>query len=416
MRILKKPVGFALAAAMALSTAACDSFFDVERPNIVDAGTIKPEEDYEIFSRSAYQNFTVAYGGLIVHSAWFTNEARVGDTFPTRNDFGLRSLDDRNSTHSGDVYVPLARAIALSETALGILEDVPNSAQNPETARAALAAGYSVQLMAESFCEGVIEPEGPSVTPTQMIDRAIERLTQARDVAAAITGDTAMANMANAARVGLARAYLQKGDKARAIAEAQTVPANFQYNVIYLDDASNRSRLGNNVYSFSFSRESLVVGPEWMAMADAGDTRISYQDAGRKAQDAVLQFYRQRKYTGWASPIRLASSLEARYIIAEAEGDIGAMIDLINERRAASGQAGVFASTDLAETLAELMEQRGRDFWLEGKRMGDWRRNGSSVPYILQPGSPYYKTGFTVGDQTCMPLPASEKDNNPSFK
>ena len=99
---------------------------------------------------------------------------------------------------------------------------------------------------------------------------------------------------------------------------------------------------------------------------------------------------------------RLFGSANDRYI-----KSLRPLVDLINERRAESGQAGVFASTDLTETLAELMDQRGRDFWLEGKRLGDWQRNGDSVPYILQPGSDYYKTGFKVGNQTCMPVRGS---------
>jgi len=403
----------ALVAALTLSGCS-DSFYEVRRPNIVDAGTVDPEADAELFSWSAYQNFSEAYGGLIVYGAWFTNEARVGDTYPTRNDFGLRRIDDRNGTHRDEVWIPLARALSSTEDALATLGGAPGAESSVDVARVALAAGYTVQLMAENFCYGVVEPLGSRQDEGQMLDHAKTRFQQAISTASA-AGDN---DMANAARVGLARAHLQRGELAEAAQVAKLVPADFVYDVIYVDDASNRTRLGNNVYYFTHARESLNVGPEWRALADAGDTRIGYFDTGGVAQDAELHLYKQTKYEGYGSPIRLASGLEARYIIAEAElaTNLSGAVELINERRAASGQGGTFSSTDQDEVLAELMDQRARDFWLEGKRLGDWRRNPDHVPYILPAGSTYYKPGQgTIGDQTCMPMSASETDNNPNY-
>src|SRR5690625_5362680 len=82
--------------------------------------------------------------------------------------------------------------------------------------------------------------------------------------------------MANAARVGLGRAYLQAGQKSEAAAAVADVDDDFVYNAVYFDDPANRGRLANNVYAFNTSRVSFVVGPEWRAMADEGDTRIGY--------------------------------------------------------------------------------------------------------------------------------------------
>src|SRR5690606_4424030 len=130
----------------------------------------------------------------------------------------------------------------------------------------------------------------------------------------------------------------------------------------------------------------------WREMADEGDKRISYQavrnaqNAIIKAQDGELEMYAQTKFPAWNSPIRLASGLEARYIEVEAREDLAEMVAFINARRTASGQPGVFSATDLGEAMRELMSQRSRDFWLEGKRLGDWRRHGSSeeFPYIMK--------------------------------
>jgi hypothetical protein len=422
MKNNKGRFGVIAVATAAIALAGCDGFFEVDRPNVVDGETVDPVLMASEFSWSAHQNLAVAYGGLIVYGAWFTNEAQVGDTYPTRNDFGLRRIDDRNGTHSDEVWRPLARAIASSEKGLEILKDIPDADKDVNIARLALSAGYGVELMGEHFCQGVMEPLGQARDPNQMLDRAIERFKTAHAVASAAYAakrDTAEAkSIRDAAQVGIARAYLQKGDKANAALAAKEVPASFVYEVVYVNDASNRSRLGNNAYAFTSSRESLNVGPEWRAIADAGDKRISFNDAKRKAQDGELDFYQQRKYTGYGSPIRLASGLEARYIVAEAElpGNLAGAIALINERRAASGQGGTFNSADANAVLSELMDQRGRDFWLEAKRLGDWRRNPDNVPFILPAGSTYYKAGQgTIGDQVCMPMSASETDNNPNF-
>jgi hypothetical protein len=427
MRTKRERFGVIAAALAALTFAGCDSFFEVERPNVVDGETVDPVLMADEFSWSAHQNLAVAYGGMIVYSAWFTNEARVGDTFPTRNDFGLRSIDDRNGTHRDEVWVPLTRAMASAEKALVILKDIPDADKSVKIARLALVSGYSDEFMAEGFCEGVVDPLGPKATVPQMLDRAIERFKQAEKVASASYAaklDTTDAKaIMNAARVGLARAYLQKGDKANAAATAKTVPADFVYNMTYINDASNRGRLGNNVFFYITSREALVVGPEWRALADAGDKRIAYKEektpagATRKAQDGELDFYSQQKFKAWDAPIRLASGLEARYIVAEAEENVANMVALINERRTASGQVGTFASVDKDAAMTELVNQRAREFWLEGKRLGDWRRHGDKVPFILASGSTYYKAGQgKIGNQTCMPVSAAEKDNNPNFK
>jgi hypothetical protein len=66
--------------------------------------------------------------------------------------------------------------------------------------------------------------------------------------------------------------------------------------------------------------------------------------------------------------------------------------------------------------MRELMEQKTRDFWLENKRLGDWRRTGAAVPYILPPGNTYYKPELgAVRDANCYPVPGNEVRNNPNW-
>jgi hypothetical protein len=187
------------------------------------------------------------------------------------------------------------------------------------------------------------------------------------------------------------------------------------FELWHLDDPNNRA-LGNYVWSFSEARISLVVGPEFRAMADAGDPRIAYVDAGRLSQDGILHFYRQDKYKGYGDNERFASGLEARYIEVEANRDAAAMLAFVNARRAVGNQAPI-STTDINVLLSELMEQKTRDFWLEGKRVADWRRLGDHVPYIIPPGEDtYYKDSLgPVRDAQCWSVPENEKRNNPNW-
>lgn len=416
MRILQRFFGSVLAASLALQLAACEGAMEVRNPNIVVADEVDPEQDAATFARSAFQNLATAYGGIVVYTAWFTNEARVGDTFPTRNEYGRRLIDNRNGTHNSEVWAPLALAMESSEGVLDILE----GKSDVNVARAALTAGYSALLMAEAFCQGAIRVDRSAEyaqpqSKDQMLDHAINRFELAISAGDA-AGGAEGTSLANAARVGLARAYLFKGDKANAVSAAKQVPDDFNFNLNYVDDASARGRLSNNVHIFSNARESLVVGPEWRQIADDGDERIKYIDGERMAQDGVHNFYIQQKYPNYAAPIRLASGLEARYIAAEASGDVTEQLALINERRAEFGQAPYAGPNDANSVLTELLFQKGLDFWLEAKRMGDWRRNPNNVKFIIKPSDEYYKPDVgPMGSDTCFPLPAAETDHNPNF-
>jgi starch-binding outer membrane protein, SusD/RagB family len=407
----------ALAAIAVLTPAltACDSFFEVINPNVINADAVDPVADGAVFSRSAFQTFAAAFSsGYAVYTAWFTNEAWVGDTFPTRNEYGRRFIDPMNTSTSPDLWFPLTRSIAQSEQVIEILDGI--AGQELNVARAALTSGYAVTLEAEAFCEGTMvqkggEPGG-KMTPTQLFEAALVRFDKAIAAGGATTG-TEATSIVTAARVGKGRALLNLGRKAEAAAAVNGVATSFAFTVPYVDDASNRARLGNGVYFYSFggSRESLVVPPHYRSM---NDPRVTFKDAGKFAQDGELRFWTQLKYPAWNSGIRLASGLEARYI--EAEANISGALAFINERRAAGGQAAI-STTSTTELMANLMDQKSRDFWLEGMRMGDWRRNPTAVPNILQPGNNYYKPALgDVQTQTCMPLPYAEYNANPNMK
>jgi hypothetical protein len=274
-------------------------------------------------------------------------------------------------------------------------------------------SGFAIGLMAETFCEGVILA-GPPLTPTQMLDTTITRFQNAITIATAIGSANAEAvKILNASNVGLARAELQKKNYAAAAAAAALVPANFVYNAVRIDDAANRG-LGNNIYATAVLGNTVVVPPVYRQMADP---RVPFLATTIKAQDGILDLFRPNKYSGYAVPFRVASGLEASYIVAEARllgsNDPAPALALIAARRAAGNQPAFGGGTN-AQILAELMDQRARDFWLEGKHLGDWKRNPDATPYVPAAGTPHYKSGV-FGNATCVPVPDSERNANPHF-
>jgi hypothetical protein len=420
-------------------TTACDEFLTVDNPNNLEAEAIDEERDRTILSQSAYQSLVAFYGTLAVYQAWFSNEARVGDTFPTRNEFGRRDipLDGENGGQWTGLFDPISFA-------LNTIRSTEAAGNNVDLARAYFTAGYGLLLVGETFCQGTV-PQGTldpgmPLTSAQTIDSAIAKLQKSYDIARALTGAEAT-GLRDASLVGMARGHLQNGRKTQASQLAAQVPAAFVYNFPHLDDANNRGRLGNDIWSFSEARISLVVGNEFRSIANCGeflpadtscvkgqtgadpyrpkatgDPRFSYTDMGRPAQDGVLRFHRQGKITGWGSPDRAASGLEAQYIKVEADGNAADMLAFINARRAVGRQTAIAATTDMNVLMRELMEQKTRDFWLESKRIGDFRRNPNHVPYIIPTGDNYYKPEVgAVGSQACFPVPGNEIRNNPNW-
>ncbi len=399
---------------LVLGAAACsDQFLQVTNPNVIDAATVDPTSAGATLAASAQQNFATALGWLSMYSGYFTNEVNVSDTFPTRNEFGFRTVSDLNGSLNSDVWAPISLATASAKTVLDLT--LPNPTTNISLARAATFRGFSILMMATDFCTGSLS-SGPELTTAQLLDSATFWFTRGSDVGKA-NGTADGLALSNAALVGRARAKLQKGDNAGAAADAALVPAGFEYNMRYTDDANSRTRLSNRLYQFSFDRGAISVAP-WYRQTDP---RVPFRAPGSGTavgQDAVPGgFFQQAKFTGYASSIRLASKLEADYIAAEASANTATQLTLINARRTANNQAAYAGAMDAASVKTELFNQRALEFYLEGKRLADFRRSpASTATTVTATGQPYFKPGYAnTGSQTCYPLPRTERDNNPNM-
>lgn len=414
--ILKTMRSRVLASAMmTASLLGCDDFLTVENPTVIEVDALDPVNDAPVLANSAIQNLAVAYGWLAMYTGWVAGEIDVAETFPTRNEFGRRDVAPSNGSLSGDVWFPLSQAAA--STYLVLDRTLPTPTTNTNYQKAHFALAYSFLLMAENFCEGTVR-SGPPLTTAMMLDSAVAHFTSAIDIGVANDSTVALA-MANAARVGRARAHLQAGNLAQASADAGAVPAGFNFNMEYFDDLSNRTRVGNRLWQFTADRGSIAIAPLWRVSDPRVPQRVAPsnllpQDANYTV-DRGVAYVIQNKFPTFSAPIRLASKIEADYIAAEAAGT-AAQLTLIQDRRAANGQPAYSGPTDAASVLAEFETQRGLEFFLEVKRLGDLRRNGTAVLGVPPAGATYFKPGFSpIGNQTCIPLPITETDNNPNF-
>jgi hypothetical protein len=412
---LSRGARIAAACALALGTSACDQFLTVDNPDVIAASEIDPTKDAATFSLSARQDLAEAVSNVSVFGSWLTWETWPAETFPEAIDFGRRAVPD-HSVNLSNLWGRVARAATSGDRVVTILANTQGAGSNIDLARGYFVSGYALELMAETFCDGVITG-GPKLTTAQLLDSAIVRFTHAIEIGKAAqatpSAATEAAQIVGASYVGRARAQLQAGRKAEAAADAALVPAGFRYDLLYGDVLSARARLANQAYVNTATRAQIVVPPSFRT----NDPRVPFTtpNAGQLAVDGITPFYAQAKFKNFDSPIRLASKLEADYIAAEA-GSVDEQLALINARRAANGQPAYAGATDAASVLSELMLQRSFEFYLEAKRLGDFRRNGAAVPFVPAPGTPFFKPGSSaVGDQTCLPIPFTETSTNPNF-
>src|SRR5688500_17723493 len=307
--MLRSMRGAALAAAIASGVAGCD--MSISNPTVLDASRFDPTGDANTLAMSAQVLFTRAYANMIPYSGMFSEEIWVGAVRQETNDIGRRVMSAATSDVNSAQWSPLQRALATNELAIDLL-GTGETTSTVHLARAAMDSGFSMVRIAESFCQRTMRIE-QALEPDEKLVTRVTRFQRAIDVAEDIAGTDA-ARIVNASRVGMARAYLQQKDYASAAAAAAAVPDAFVHNAAIIDDASN-PELANLVNVYDYGSRLLVVPADYRAL---NDPRVPWLDTGLDAQATELRYFQQRKYPSRATPIRIASGLEARYIEAEA--------------------------------------------------------------------------------------------------
>jgi hypothetical protein len=412
-----------------LAVAACydaGKILDQDAPSRVAATDLNDPQYAQLLVTSAIGDFECAFTNYIVATGLTGDElidaqlAQAGWDYDRRTIFsasGPYSLFSCGQTQVPALYTPLAVARFDADKVLHSLQswtDAQVANRQSLIATAAVYAGYSLELLGESMCSGAIDL-GPEMTRAQLFAAAEDRFTTAI-TAAQTASNTAMLN---AARIGRARARQNQNNLngARTDAAAVTDPT-FVLNATYSATVTRRENL---VWSQMYRGLYSSVDPSYRGLTFAGvaDPRVNVVDAGVKGQDRNTEVWRQTKYPAIGTPIPIARYAEAQLIIAEAANAANDQTTAVNIINALHTKAGLppYAGGTQAEVQAQIIEERRREFFLEGQRFGDIIRY--NVTLTPAPGSAFPVKGGSYGAATglqlCFPLPDIERNNNPNI-
>lgn len=395
---------------------------DVTNPRYIDESQLNNPQLITVLTNSAVGAVAANYSEFVWYSAILTDEA-----LNATNDYRSGELNQRIvELAQGNIgpYPILQYARATADSAAGRLRAlVPNQKGDLRLAKALAYAGYSHVFLAEFVCTAPING-GPLVTDDSLEHLALARFAEAiADATPADTGATKAAadSVLNLARVGAARASLNLGDKAGAISYASAVPANFLLNIDYLTTPTS---LNNTLWvRVNGQNKQLGVHP---LMQNLNDPRVRYVTKAVLGHNQLTFLnipYSPRTFSSFTytdstaiqanSSIELASGLEARYLVAEASGPNAATLALVNERRAYGKESTVSLSGDAL--MAELREQKRRDFFLGARRLGDLRRYKAQNVGDFFPTGPHPTTQWGLyGSATCYIITQDEVNSNPN--
>jgi hypothetical protein len=436
---------------LAASAAACTDFLTVENPGAIEEGDVNNPTYVGLLVNGVIGEFQPAFSSVALYSAVFTDELANFHGFSENIDIDRRAVDLSNGTYNNGVYTPLHSARFMADTVSSLLRAflADTASRDVRLARALAYGGYTYTLLGEQMCASPLNRSSRAFTPDELLDTALVRFTAAIDVATAARAynagitpatTTSQANVAGAdsllalARIGAARASLDLGRRTEAATHASVVVNNAALAATWgfpVYHSANSVR-ENNPF---FTAASGGASAEWVAITNtryeslSNDPRIPHPTTRERTQqgDAIvpnspLMF---STYNGTAvgadftreASVRFASKLEAQYIVAEAQGATAANVTFLNSRRAIGNDAALVAPTE-PEFQAALREQRARDFYLTGYRLGDLRRYKSRYNVDL------FETGAyrspvpappTFGTQECWPIPQAEYTGNPTL-
>jgi hypothetical protein len=411
-RMGRKAAHGATVLGLAVALAGCDSLLDVTLPGQLLEENLDNPVLAETLARSVEGDFECAFGsylsmtGLWTTDFWFTDQQLVPQQINQRSP-AVQEFPE-GGCGGNSIWLPLNVARVQGEKTI---ERILGWAEADVKDRSYLLAksfaysGYSTLLMGEAMCEVAFD-SGPLQTRQDAWRKSIASLTSALQHATQSNHPDA-ASIANMARVGLARAHLNLGEGAKVLEFARAVPATF-VRTVSASEADTRRY--NRLYTLNGVGRTYTVATSYLNLTVNGvpDPRVRVRDGGGPVGfDRITPIWYQLKYTARSSPMPFATGREAQLMIAEVQGGQEA-VGIINALRATHSRP-TFASTDAAAIRAQVIEERRRELWLQGTRLGDMLRLG--IPF----SSGTLPRGSFYGPLTCVPLPEAELLANPNL-
>jgi hypothetical protein len=399
--------------ATVLLLSACS--LEVTNPGPVNATFLDDKAAFPALVNGAGRDLAEALNWLSYTGAAVARELHpagsTGSFGITPSQQGGKLVDDETGTH----WQLAQRARWTSESAITRIKTVLGStyATNAQYLQALVWVGYSNRVLAENFCDGVIDGSAKQ-DYSVYLTRAEAAFSEAITVATSQNNTTLL----NAAKAGRASVRLLKKDLAGAVSDAAGLANTYAYKMPYnAIDADQYNRIywatANTPY-----RAHTVWGTYYEAYYTASkDPRVAWgSDPKNPVGDAAVgnlgkvPWYFEMKFAAKDSPINLTTGWEMRLIEAEAKlvgGDVTGAMTLVNGHRVALNLAP-WTATNATEAWTALKRERGIELWLEARRLADFRRWAAAGT----PGATDDMTGRAV----CFVTPREEKESNPNFK
>lgn len=431
--IRARRAAFLSAAVIVAAAAACSDFLVAENPGAVEEPDVTSPAYITLIANGPQAAFQDAIDDVTYWNAQFTDEIFNREVFIEEGQIDRREMYPEMTYLTAFTYNPLQRARFTAEDAARRIKTLlaDTASRDVRVARALAYAGMTYVYLGEMFCVTPIDLGVPKA-PAEMFADAITRFEEAIAIANAArtyqqslptpnAGIVAAADsLRNFALVGAARAALNRNEGARAATFAAQVAPNFEFRAYYSDNTTAQHHRTYNRLQLGFSG-TMTNTP---FLAKTGDPRLPRVATGTQAGKPLAP----PSYSTFNNTVagalfaatmsmRIASTLEAQYIIAEVDGPTAATLAFVESRRAAGLQppSGLVAGDPAI--MDELREQRSRDFYLDNHRLGDLRRYKQFYGIDLFPQGPY--PGSTSGqiynpNTECWPLPLSEINGNPN--
>ncbi len=406
---------------LAAANTACEDLLQVDLPTKVAAENLDNPSVAEVLVNSAIGEFECAFSQYVAASGQLTDELRHSSGWLVMTEWDHRKIgQDRdvalcNGNFGYGVFTPMQKARVSAESSRARIEewgDGDVSGRSEKIATVAAYGAFSRAILGEAFCEMTIDV-GPIMSKTEMLQNAEAALGDAMSLAQGAGRD----DLAEAARIRRAGVRLHLGDNSGAMSDAAAVADGFRYDANYSSAdlyRYNRIYHHNHVDGFlspEFNDENgqPTVDGENLTFGGVVDPRVESTLAGIGQDGSPLRHI--HKYPSWTSPIAIANAAEAKLIIAEVELGQTA-VDIINEFHAAAGLPAYEPAnvSDNAEIMRQVMEERTRELFLEGRRLPDFLRH--DLPFAT--GTHPYD-GNTYGTTSCIQIPRRERDSNPNI-
>jgi hypothetical protein len=441
------------ATALLMALAACDATrpLSVADPDVANPAATVGLDALPVYRVGSESDFAIIFigggdvsngghEGIANFGGLFTDELTDIETFSTRTVMNQRDAQATNSSLAG-VYQDFGQAH--NDNVRAFSQYQTYSPTSPGYAELNALDGYLYLLVAEHWCSG--EPwstinvqtgavvNSQYLTSVQMLDTALARFQQAKQIAKASDTASAAAIYGELAQIGAARALLDLGQVAAAAESAAAFKdITFNYTV---NGSTNSQRQNSGIWYYNVNFSSFSMGAlkngTGVPFATSGDPRtpatLGKASGGEPGAFYISQYYAKN---GESSVTTLASYTEAQLIVAEGDifsGNYSAALAIMNALRGNSHLSWTGASdgtlADLSGStpqaqMQQLLTERAYWFWVTGHRLGDWRRM-LRPPYTQAPFnfvmSDVYPTGGALFDILEFPTPLLTNPN-PNYK